>query len=121
MYNLFPFYSRNGFVRLSYSSKEKFEEMKPNYLKNLEPKLEQFAKFLSDRAYFAADDVTVADFHMYEMLYSHEKLAPEILAKFPTLLAFIARMEELPHIADFLKSDRSPKPMNNKMAAFGAS
>ena len=95
--------------------------MKPNYLNNLEPKLEQFAKFLSDRAYFAADEVTVADFHMYEMLYSHEKLAPEILAKFPTLLAFIARMEELPHITDFLKSDRSPKPMNNKMAAFGAS
>ena len=37
---------RNGFVRLSYSSKEMFDETKPTYLKNLEPKLEQFSNYL---------------------------------------------------------------------------
>ena len=37
---------RNGFVGLSYLSKEKFNETKPTYLKNLEPKLEGFSKYL---------------------------------------------------------------------------
>ena len=109
---------RNGFVRLCYSSPENFEARKPDYLKNLEPTLERFSTFLGDRPFFAADSVTVADFHMYEILYSHEKLDSALVAKFPNLLAFIARMEALPRIAEFLKSERSPKPMNNKMAAF---
>ena len=56
---------------------------------------------------------------MYEMLYSHKQLAPEEIEKFPNLIAFIERIEKLPKIADFLSSDRSPKPMNNKMAKFG--
>ena len=37
---------RNGFVGLSYLSKEKFNETKPTYLKNLEPKLERFSNYL---------------------------------------------------------------------------
>ena len=56
---------------------------------------------------------------MYEMLYSHKQLASEEIEKFPNLIAFIERIEKLPKIADFLSSDRSPKPMNNKMAKFG--
>ena len=56
---------------------------------------------------------------MYEMLYSHKQLASEEVEKFPNLIAFIERIEKLPKIADFLSSDRSPKPMNNKMAKFG--
>ena len=56
---------------------------------------------------------------MYEMLYSHKQLASEEVEKFPNLIAFIERIEKLPKIADFLTSDRSPKPMNNKMAKFG--
>ena len=114
---------RNGFVGICYphhSPNVKFEDKKEKYLQKLESKLEVFCKFLGNRPFFAADYVTVVDFHMYEMLYSHEKLAPELMKKFPTLLAFITRMEALPRISDFLKSDRSPKPMNNRMADFGA-
>ena len=43
----------------------------------------------------------------------------EEVEKFPNLVAFIDRIEKLPRISDFLNSDRSPKPMNNKMAKFG--
>ena len=49
------------------------------------------------------------------------KLSPELIGKYPNLVEFIKRMENLPRIADFLKSNRCPGPMNNKMAAFGAS
>ena len=55
---------------------------------------------------------------MYEMLVSHQKLSPELIGKYPNLVEFIKRIENLPRIADFLKSDRSPVPMNNKVAAF---
>ena len=108
---------RNGFVRLSYNPK--FDDLKDDYIKNLEPTLQNFSKFLGERQYFAADYLTFPDFHMFEMLYSHQKLAPEVVAKFANLVAFIERIEKLPKIADFLKSERSPKPMNNKMAKFG--
>ncbi len=57
---------------------------------------------------------------MYEMLYSNQQLAPEVVAKFPNLVAFIERFEKIPQIEKFLKSDRNPKAMNNRMAKFGA-
>ncbi len=54
------------------------------------------------------------------MLYSNQQLAPEVVAKFPNLVAFIERFEKIPQIEKFLKSDRNPKAMNNRMAKFGA-
>ena len=107
---------RNGFVRLCYNPK--FNDLKDDYVKNLENVLKPFSEFLGERQYFAADYLTYPDFHMYEMLYSHNQLAPEVMKKFPNLLSFVERMENLPHMVDFLKSERSPKPMNNKRAGF---
>ena len=89
------------------------------FLKNLPGTLEQFSNYLGDRKFFAADYVTFPDFHMYEMLYSHRLLAPELVNKHANLVAFIERFEKLPKIGEFLKSDKSPGPMNNKMAKFG--
>lgn len=107
---------RNGFVRLCYNPK--FDDLKDDYVKNLEGTLKGFSDFLGNRQYFATDYLTYPDFHMYEMLYSHKQLAPEVVGKFANLIAFIERVEKLPKMADFLASDRSPKPMNNKMAKF---
>jgi glutathione S-transferase len=42
----------------------------------LDAKLESYSKFLADRPFFAGDSVTHPDFHMYEMFWAHEKLAP---------------------------------------------
>merc|ERR1711983_38956 len=108
---------RNGFVGLSYNPD--FDNLKPGYVAGLGATLKKFSDFLGDRQFFSADYLTYPDFHMYEMLYSHLQLAPEEVNKFPNLVAFIERIENLPKISDFLKSDRSPKPMNNKMASFG--
>ena len=109
---------RNGFVGLSYNGS--FDDLKPGYVKNLEPTLKKFSDFLGNRQYFAADYVTYPDFHMYEMLYSHLQLAPGELIKFPNLVAFIKRIENLPKVGEFLKSAKGQVPMNNKMAKFGA-
>lgn len=108
---------RNGFVRLSYNPN--FDNLKDDYVNSLPSKLQQFSDFLGTRSFFAADYLTFPDFHMYEMLYSHHKLAPEAVKAFPNLVAFIERMENLPKVKEFLASDRCPKAMNNKMAKFG--
>jgi glutathione S-transferase len=97
-----------------------FATLKEDYVKtSLVAALTKFSDFLGDQPYFAGDSVTFPDFPMYEMLYSHRILAPEVVNKFPSLVAFIGKIEALPRISDFLKSDRSPKPLNNKMASFG--
>ena len=108
---------RNGFIMLSYNPK--FNQLKDDYITKLEPTLEKFSKFLANRKFFSAEYLTYPDFHMYEMLYSHKQLAPRVVEKFRNLVDFIDRMENLPRVSAFLKSNRSPKPMNNKMAAFG--
>merc|ERR1711913_153270 len=61
--------------------KFEFDEMKEGFLKNLPGTLEKFSNYLGDRKFFAADYVTFPDFHMYEMLYSHRLLAPELVNK----------------------------------------
>ena len=109
---------RNGFVGLSYNPQ--FEELKAGYVKNLEATLKKFSDFLGDRQFFSADYLTYPDFHMYEMLYSHLQLAPGELIKFPNLIGFLNRIENLPRVGDFLKSPKGQLPMNNKMAKFGA-
>jgi glutathione S-transferase len=109
---------RNDFARLSYNPD--FANMKEEYLKALDGKLKAYSDFLGEQPFFAGDHVTHPDFHMYEMLWSHNKLSQEHIQKFPKLVKFMQRIEALPKIADYVKSDKFLKtPMNNKMAAFG--
>ena len=109
---------RNGFSKLCYDPN--FEQLKPSYLQKLETTLTDLSKFLGTRRFFATDSVTFPDFFMYEMLSAHKELAPELIGKFKNLVDFMERVEKLPKIASFLKSSRSPKGSNNKMAVFSA-
>ena len=57
---------------------------------------------------------------MYELVDQHKCLVPTCLKKYPNLEAFQTRFEELPKIAEYMKSSAFMKaPMNNKMAKFG--
>lgn len=109
---------RNGWVRLCYNPD--FDNLKEGYLNNLEVKLEQFSKFLATKSWYAGSSLTFVDFVMYELVDQHKFLAPNCLKKFPNLEAFQARFEELPQIAEYMKSSAFMKtPLNNKMAKFG--
>lgn len=107
---------RNGFVRLCYMD---FDN-KDQYLKDLDAKLEAFSQALGDNPWFAGQNLTFPDFHMYEMLDQHKQLAPESIAKYQNLVAFMERFEALPKIKEYMASPRFMKaPLNNKMARFG--
>jgi len=109
---------RNGFVRLCYNPD--FDNLKSGYLTNVAGTLELFSNFLGKNSWLAGETLTFPDFHFYEMLDQHKQLAPDCLSKFPNLVAYCQRFEELPKIAAYMKSDKFMKaPLNNKMAKFG--
>ena len=109
---------RNGWVRLCYNPD--FENLKDGYLTNLDTKLQQFSKFLAKKTWFAGDSLTFVDFVMYELIDQHKFLAPNCLKKYENLEAFQSKFEELPKIAEYMKSSAFMKtPLNNKMAKFG--
>jgi len=109
---------RNGFVRLCYNPD--FDNLKSGYLTNLTGTLELFSNFLGTNSWLAGETLTFPDFHFYEMLDQHKQLSSDCLSKFPNLVAYCQRFEELPKIAAYMKSDKFMKaPLNNKMAKFG--
>merc|ERR1711892_369996 len=110
---------RNGFTRLSYNPD--FENLKAGYLTNHLPStLKLFSDFLGANSWLAGETLTFPDFHFYELLDQHKQLSPDCLAKFPNLVAYVQRFEELPKIAAYRASSKFMKaPLNNKMAKFG--
>lgn len=110
---------RMNWVRLCYNPD--FDKLKGEYLKTLPASLEQFSGFLGKHKYFAGDNLTYVDFIAYEMLAQHLVFAPDCLKDFSNLKAFVERIEALPHLATYFKSDKYIKwPLNGDMASFGS-
>jgi len=109
---------RNAWVTLCYRT---FDQGKDEYLASLPAKLKAFEEFLGNHPFFAGANITFVDFHMYELLIQHNKFAPEVIQKYPKLIAFTKRFEELPKIKDYMESPRFTNlPFNNKSALFGS-
>ncbi|KAH9364102.1 hypothetical protein HPB48_006783 [Haemaphysalis longicornis] len=110
---------RMNWVRMCYNPD--FDKLKVDYLKNLPDALKSFSEYLGKHKFFAGDHVTYVDFIAYEMLAQHLLFAPDCLKDFPNLKAFVDRVEALPHVAAYLKSDKCISwPLNGDMASFGS-
>ncbi|XP_040854578.1 glutathione S-transferase Mu 1-like isoform X3 [Ochotona curzoniae] len=95
------------------------EKLKPDYLKDLPEKLTLYSQFLGKRPWFAGDKITIADFHVYDVLDWNRIFAPGCLDAFPNLKDFMARFEALPKIAAYMKSSRFlPRPIFPKVATW---
>nr|ACE81252.1 glutathione S-transferase mu5 [Tigriopus japonicus] len=111
---------RNGLVRLCYNTKSLTKVRMIIWLP-LVSKLDEFAKFLGDRPWFAGESLTFVDFIMYELLDQHRVFAPKSSINPRKLVDYLNRFEKLPPIEAYMKSDRFMKrPLNNRMAKFGA-
>jgi len=62
--------------------------------------------------YFVGNDVTYADFIIFEMLDISPKMLPHILDGFPLLKAFHGRVAARPKIAAYIASGRRPNKVN---------
>jgi len=81
--------------------------------------LEKNGAYYGGGQHFVGDQLTVADFIVYDVLDVHSRLAPaDFLEEFPLLRAFKQRMEEVPQVSNYLSSDRRPKTTNGKSAFF---
>ncbi|XP_040851575.1 glutathione S-transferase Mu 1-like isoform X7 [Ochotona curzoniae] len=93
------------------------EKLKPDYLKGLPDKLTLYSQFLGKRPWFAGDKITIADFHVYDVLDENRIFAPGCLDAFPNLKDFMARFEALPKIAAYMKTSHFlPRPVFAKIA-----
>ena len=69
--------------------------------------------------WFTGDDITIADFVLYERLYVISLLSPGCIDSFDKLKLFMKRFEELPAIASYINSPEvKALKCNNKMAAW---
>eukprot|EP01098_Paradermamoeba_levis_P002026 TRINITY_DN1235_c0_g1_i1.p1 TRINITY_DN1235_c0_g1~~TRINITY_DN1235_c0_g1_i1.p1 ORF type:complete len:253 (+),score=66.79 TRINITY_DN1235_c0_g1_i1:94-759(+) len=109
---------RNAFVRVIYGSN--FDQNVVQHLSQTAPRFfASFEKYLGDKNFFLGSEVTVADFHLYEMFDQHRLLEPTSLDAFPHISAFVKRFAALPKIAQYLASDRCiVHPVNNKTGAW---
>jgi glutathione S-transferase len=106
---------RNSFVSLCYGSG--FDEKKAAYLESAKAKLETWEKYLGDKQFCTGDKITVADFHLFEMLDQHRLFEPSLLANCPKLQQFCQRFKDLPKIKAYMESNAfKERPVNNSMA-----
>ncbi|KAJ7377624.1 Glutathione S-transferase Mu 3 [Desmophyllum pertusum] len=96
-----------------------FENLKADYLKSVKSSIQQLSDFLGERKFIAGDKITFVDFVLYEAMTSIVFFEPSLLEPHKNLKEFLTRIEELPSIAAYLKSDSfKAHPINNKMAKF---
>lgn len=108
---------RNKFVGLCYNPD--FENLKAGFIKSVKSSIQQLSDFLGERKFLAGDKITFVDFILYEMMDQHRIFEPSLLEPHNNLKEFLTRIEELPAIAAYKKSDKfKAHPINNKMAKF---
>jgi len=106
---------------LFYQPKAEYEAKKPEYEKNLQDKYQALSNYLGDRKWFAGENLSYADFLVHEFLDQHRLFSPGSFDKFKNLVEFMKRLETLPNVAKYMKSDRYMKwPLNNDQASFGS-
>lgn len=95
-----------------------FDKLVDGYKKDVVGRLESLEKYLGDKKYFAGE-LTFVDFMMYEFLDQHKIFDKTLLEPHKKLMAFVDRIEALPAIAAYKKSDKYiERPINNVMASF---
>jgi len=116
---------RQAFVRLCYGavfSGLNFKEKGAAYAENIKKSLEPFEAFLGDHKWLAGENLTWADFILFEMLDQHLLFKPGCLADLPKLTAYHQRFKDEPKIKKFMESPKFfTGPCNNKMASWGGS
>nr|ABL09314.1 allergen Ale o 8 [Aleuroglyphus ovatus] len=93
-----------GFYQLAL--RPNYDDLSYDFLEILETvQLKQLVAFLGDRPWTAGAHISYVDFWLYEYLVKIRAFAPEVWRKFPTLEAFVKRIEELPKIKEFIAKE----------------
>ncbi|XP_048583218.1 glutathione S-transferase Mu 2 [Nematostella vectensis] len=108
-----------GFFKATYFTNN-FEEDIKVYLKGIRTLVKRFANFLGTNPYFAGQNLTFADFNVWEALDQLRTLDPTILDGHDNLKGFMKRIQELPGVREYMASEfYHSLPISNKMAKWG--
>eukprot|EP00164_Ancoracysta_twista_P008087 GFYU01011603.1.p2 GENE.GFYU01011603.1~~GFYU01011603.1.p2 ORF type:complete len:222 (-),score=52.99 GFYU01011603.1:224-889(-) len=112
---------RNALVKVAYcrEGKEFYQERFDAHFKRWSKQFASFDNFLKDKKWLIGDQITYPDFHLYEMVYQHQKMKPDIFDKFPNIKAFMERFEALPAIKKYNETEEVKSlPCNQRFACF---
>ncbi|CAL1275161.1 unnamed protein product [Larinioides sclopetarius] len=105
----------------SFAEGDEYEKTgKEEFLKSVQPMLQQWEKFLENRKFIVGDDITYVDFMVYEAFDLYRLYHEAILNDYPFLSAYFNRMKNLPGLQDYINSSiRKPWPIFTPKAKFG--
>lgn len=90
------------------------ESVKAEFLAKFEPKLQEFEDFMKEKQFTLGEDLSYADFLLYTGLDYLRYYDAQVLEKYDELKNYCDRMEALPELDKYFKSDkfvRAPGPM----------
>ncbi|KAH6934279.1 hypothetical protein HPB50_022859 [Hyalomma asiaticum] len=98
----------------------RYKEGLKSYAENIKDMLEPWSRYLTSRKWALGDRLTYVDFILYEGLDWHREFKPEALAKYPPLVEYLGRFEELPNLKEYFASDNYKKwPITGPMRPWG--
>jgi len=119
------------FIALSYdgfgdnSSDKEWAAKKAKYIEDMgkadQPvggTLKQIEEFMANKKFVTGYDISYADFCLYYLCVTHDKLDGDFRKRFPNLGAFFQRMGALEGMKRWHQSSMSKLPFNNVMAKF---
>jgi len=113
---------RQSVSRLVYNpaNKSNFEELKANFFKDEYSRyLQDFEDFIGNKKFIMGENITIADFVVYEILDVAQIMFPTCLNSAPNLKKYTATIEAIDQIAQYVKTSRYIKrPINNINALF---
>ena len=95
---------RNALTKVCYSSEDKFEDLKADFIGKLDARMKDLDNFIGDGPYALGDKITYVDFMALEYLDHVATFSPDHFQKGPTA-DFLSRMKNLPALKKFYESD----------------
>jgi len=104
------------------NKKEIHDLVRKEYVEALPGRLAAIAKFLRTNEWMAGSCLTYVDFYIYDVLDFQRRLfLAKHLNTFPTLVAYLQRMEGLKGVKEYLNSESfKPMPIFGPFAMFGS-
>merc|ERR1712018_404784 len=95
------------------------EEKKAEVITAQDAKFKQLSEFLGGKSFLAGNDVTIADFAMYDALKWFQELDSSLISKHSNLCEYFERFENVPKVKSFLNGPGYMKNFFPPFASFG--
>lgn len=86
-----------------------YEETIKAYADNIDNVLKPWEEHLANREWALGDRLTYVDFLLYEGFDTHREFKGDAVQRYPRIVAYLKRFEELPNLKEYFASDKYHK------------